>query len=119
MIRRSKKARKRHRAITQLDAIARNEVFERDGHKCVRCGKNGRIEWAHVISRRHLITRWLPENALTLCFYDHAWWNSYPSLSGPWFVNNFPERHEYITKVYNEGGKVKPELLLAEAQGDQ
>lgn len=111
MIRSSKKARKRRSIVIKLDALARNLCFERDSRKCVRCG-NEKIQWAHVISRRHLCTRWESDNALSLCYGCHAWWHSYPSLSGPWFAENFPERHERITKLYQAGGKINPQDVL-------
>lgn len=113
MIRKSKKAQKRNRAKKELDAAARLEVFERDNFKCVRCGSD-KIQWCHIIGRRHLCTRWLPENALTLCAGCHMWWHEYPSLSGLWFAKNWPERHEFITSVYNAGGKVSPVARLEE-----
>jgi len=113
MIRSSKKARQRRSIVLKLDALARQRCFERDGHKCVRCG-SPKVQWAHVISRRHLITRWELDNALSLCYADHAYWHSYPSLSGPWFAKNWPARHEHITALYNAGGKVDLKALLEE-----
>jgi 5-methylcytosine-specific restriction endonuclease McrA len=113
MIRSSKKARKRRSIVLKLDALARQRCFDRDQHMCVRCGKS-KVEWAHVISRRHLITRWELDNALSLCFTCHAFWHSYPSLSGPWFAKKWPDRHERITALYNKGGKVDLEALLEE-----
>jgi 5-methylcytosine-specific restriction endonuclease McrA len=111
MIRSSKKARARRSIVLKLDALAREACFERDGNKCVRC-PNRKIQWAHVISRRHLCTRWELDNALALCFTCHAWWHSYPSLSGPWFAKNWPERQEHILKLFNAGGKVDLKQLL-------
>jgi 5-methylcytosine-specific restriction endonuclease McrA len=111
MIRSSKKARARRSVVIKLDALAREACFERDGHKCVRC-LNRKVQWAHVISRRHLSTRWELDNALSLCYTCHAWWHSYPSLSGPWFAKNWPERQEHILKLFNAGAKVDLKALL-------
>lgn len=120
MIRKSKKAQKRNRAKNELDAEAREQVFERDHHECVRCHIPGRtVQWCHIIGRRHLCTRWLPENALTMCAGCHRFWHEYPSLSGPWFVKNWPERHEYIYRVYNAGGKIDPVARLAESRAGE
>jgi 5-methylcytosine-specific restriction endonuclease McrA len=115
-IKSTKKTVKRNRAKYELDAIARQGVFDRDGWKCVRCGRGseGRLQPSHVIGRRHLCTRWLPENLLTMCGGCHIWWHEYPSLSGPWFIKNWPERHEYIHAVYNAGGKINPIARLEE-----
>ena len=116
MIRASKKTRQRRRAKSELDAIARKEVFERDGHRCVRCGSDKTKQWCHIIGRRHLCTRWEADNALTLCAGCHRWWHEYPSLSGPWFARNWPERHEHILALYNAGGKINPVRLLDEVR---
>ena len=116
MIRRSKKTLARNRIIKQLDDLARQRVFERDGFRCVRCTKCERsgwkIDWAHIISRRHHSVRWEADNALTLCFTCHDWWHKYPTLSGPWFLKNWPDRHERIYTLYNIGGKVDIKALL-------
>ena len=118
MIRSSKKTRQRRRMVKDLDAEARNAVFGRDGHKCVRCGRASRIQWAHIISRRHLCTRWETDNAITLCAGCHMFWHSYPSLSGPWFAKNWPERHEHILALYNAGGKVNVKQVHEEMLAD-
>lgn len=112
MIRSSKKARARRSIVIKLDDLAREACFERDNHLCVRCKTNPRVQWAHIISRRHLCTRWELDNALSLCYGCHAFWHSYPSLSGPWFAENWPERHEHIIALYNKGGKVDLQQLL-------
>lgn len=117
LIRTSKKARKRNRAKKDLDSMARSAVFDRDGYMCVRCAKGPPerpVQWAHVIGRRHLCTRWESDNALTLCAGCHRWWHEYPSLSGPWFAKNWPERHERILELYNAGGKMNPVQLVEE-----
>ena len=115
-IKSSKKTRQRRRLVTELDALARQRCFERDGHRCVHCGST-KVQWCHVISRRHLITRWELDNALSGCAAFHMWWHSYSSLSGPWFRSNYPDRDERITGLYNRGGKVDLQALLAELKG--
>ena len=116
MIRSSKKARQRRSIVIKLDALARAACFDRDNHLCVRCKTNHKVQWAHVISRRHLATRWELDNSLSLCYACHSFWHSYPSLSGPWFAKNWPERHEHILKLHNAGGKVDLKGLLEEMQ---
>src|SRR5271157_2755907 len=108
MIRASKKTRARGRVVKELDEAAKQACFERDGFECQRCHIPKRaVQWSHIISRRHRCTRWEPDNALTLCSGCHMWWHSYPSLSGPWFAKNWPERAEHIHQLYNQGGKVR------------
>lgn len=93
--------------IRDLDDTARQEVFDRDGRVCVRChNQNNGAQWAHVIGRRHLATRWLVENALTLCGGCHFWWHSMPMISMDWFRKNWPERYETVLAVFNLNRKV-------------
>jgi len=112
-VKRSKKSRARNRIIAELDDLARQKCFERDEHKCVRCG-SPKVQWAHVIGRRHKCTRWEPDNALSLCAGCHMFWHEYPTLSGDWFRKNWPDRHTKILALYNRGGKVDLEALLVE-----
>lgn len=115
MIKRSKKSRTRRKMVLGLDAVARQQVFERDGHLCVRCKIPGRaVQWCHVLGRRHKCVRWELDNALTMCAGCHMFWHEYPTLSGEWFRKNWPERHEHITKLYNAGGKVNVKDLYEE-----
>ena len=105
----SKKTRARRKSVKALDADARQKVFERDGFKCVRCGKTEGIQWCHVITRGRTALRWLPENALTLCAGHHEfWWHKHPLESGPWFEHTFPERYALLM-----GLKDKPCELTA------
>lgn len=102
MIRKSKKARQRARMVKQLDADARASVFDRDGHKCVRCNAPDRaVQWSHVFSRRHKNLRWETDNALSLCAGCHFWWHENPVMSGDWFKKNWPERYERILALFN------------------
>lgn len=118
MIRSSKRTQKRRRKILELDDLARERCFERDNHECVRCHVPGRtVQWAHIISRRHLCTRWELDNSLSLCAGCHLFWHEYPSLSGPWFVKNWPERNEHIQKLYAAGGKVELQAVYDQLCG--
>lgn len=60
------------------DHLARQHVLERDHYRCRACGRDGALEWAHIITRgaRHL--RWEPDNALTLCRGDHGYFTEHP-----------------------------------------
>lgn len=49
-------------------------VRERAGNQCEVCGKSSeywRIDCSHLFSRRHLATRWHPQNAFAHCFQCH------------------------------------------------
>ena len=107
VIRSSKKTQQRRRWIKELDADARWRVFTRDQNECQCChDPQYAVQWAHMISRRHLCIRWEADNALSLCAGCHMWFDGYPLLSGDWFRKNWPERAERILAMYNAGGKV-------------
>lgn len=55
----------------KLDTIARRQVLERDGDKCVRCGSLRVIQWSHFPSRRYHWTRWRLEGAVAHCSQCH------------------------------------------------
>lgn len=93
----SKKTRQRHRSVKALDENARAKCFERDGYKCIRCGTDKFIQWAHVLSRENRRIRWMLENAMTLCAGCHKfWWHKHPLESGTWFEHTFPERYAIL-----------------------
>lgn len=112
MIRRSKKTQARNRIIKQLDDLARQAVFERDGHRCVRCESGRNLQWCHVFSRRDNHIRWETDNAFTGCAGCHLWWHREPALAIPWFMKNWPHRYERMLTMKNIGGKVDIKALL-------
>ena len=67
-----------HKRTKALDIPqkVKDEVWERDGHKCVICGSMYSMPNAHYISRSHGGLG-IPENVVTLCldchdFYDNG-----------------------------------------------
>lgn len=59
------------KASTDIDGKSRKEVHERDGLRCVYCGKtNQPIELAHYISRARGGLG-VPENLVSLCIFCH------------------------------------------------
>jgi 5-methylcytosine-specific restriction endonuclease McrA len=85
-----------------LDKLARQVVFQRDGHKCARCGKSENIQWCHVNSRRYLSTRWMLENSLAMCAGCHLLWHHRPTEAAEWFAKTYPERIQHLTLVRAE-----------------
>lgn len=101
------KTRARAKMIRELDAQARQEVFERDGNKCIHCSNSDRaVQWAHVLSRRHLCLRWAADNAMTLCAGCHLFWHHEPAMAVEWFIKNFAERWARIKAVLLANPKV-------------
>lgn len=61
----------KRKSYTDIDSKSRNDVHERDGFRCVYCGKtNQPIELAHYISRAHGGLG-IPENLVSLCIFCH------------------------------------------------
>ena len=52
-------------------AAVRRAVFERDGWRCVECGKAGRLECDHVVPLDRGGDPWDPDNLQTLCRSCH------------------------------------------------
>lgn len=73
------------------------EFIRRKG-KCEWCGKsNGvQLQCAHVFSRRYLVTRWEPINAVCLCASCHMRWHHQPVEGVEWIKEYLGE------EVYNE-----------------
>ena len=88
-IRPSTRTRERRRAYKELDDLCRRIVFARDGNKCLRCGKQTRLQWAHIEPRGYLSIRWQPDNCMTLCAGCHRWWHDNPVAAGAWYVLKF------------------------------
>ncbi len=85
-----------------LDKLCRQVVFQRDGHKCARCGKADNIQWCHVNSRRYLSTRWMLENSLAMCAGCHLLWHHRPTEAAEWFAKKYPDRIQHLMLVQAE-----------------
>lgn len=65
--------------------------------KCQWCGAvNDTLQCCHIFSRRFLVTRWLPENALCLCAGCH-----FKAHQNPIEFAEFVKKH-LGTKAYND-----------------
>ena len=61
-----------HRALDwRRWSIVRRAVFERDGYRCVACGRAGRLECDHVTPLGRGGDPWDPNNLQTLCRSCH------------------------------------------------
>lgn len=92
--------------VKELDSLARDATFARDGYKCQRCGKSVGIQWCHVHSRRYLSTRHDLDNCLTLCAGDHLWWHHRPVEAVGWWQETWPQRATRLALVRQTGRKV-------------
>ena len=55
----------------------RLKVYEADGHKCIKCDRNGKLNSHHIFSHAyHPEKRWDVKNGATLCVYCHREFHS-------------------------------------------
>ena len=80
------------------DDLFSKMVRTRDGYYCVKCGVKHEetstgLHCSHNVPRRYLRLRWLPLNALSLCFACHQWYGSEPYESGKWLEGHIGKRN--------------------------
>lgn len=59
------------------------KVKERDGFKCVYCGKDKYLNSHHIFSRKHQGLRWDLENGITLCSGCHNFSTTFSAHKTP------------------------------------
>lgn len=99
-MKRRKKTRRR-KLKDKLEKLVKDFVRNRDDFTCQRCHR--RVEGTNCHAS-HVIPVSLDgrldfdaQNLKVLCFHHHInWWHKHPTESGPWFIENFPERWEYL-----------------------
>lgn len=78
--------------MTDVPERTRQMVYERDGHRCVKCGRTSHLTIQHIRARGMGGTRDprinAPSNLITLC-----WWSTDGSGCHPW-VEDHPELAE-------------------------
>lgn len=114
MIKISKKAKARRSIVSELDVLCRQLVLARDGHKCVRCGKEGVTQQsAHVLSKgRYARLRFELLNLMTLCVGCHIFfWHKSPIEAFRWFEQKYPGRREQLEIMAATAGKLDMKLL--------
>ena len=98
----------------KLDKVFSDCVRERYNWKCCRCDKYYQegaarrgLHCSHIFSRRHKLTRWMPENAVSHCYNCHRYLGENPVLFNRWardflgeyVVDMLEERHHQIYKI--------------------
>jgi 5-methylcytosine-specific restriction endonuclease McrA len=95
-------ARKKKSIKKYLDILASQIVRKRDG-RCLKCGKVGNLQCAHIIGRRNLATRWDLENLITLCISCHLYWaHKEPVAFVDWLNKKFPGKVEKLKRKSNK-----------------
>ena len=70
---------------TALDRLFSQYVRSRAGWRCEYSGDtNVQLDCAHVLSRRHVLTRWNPQNAVCLSRRWHMWFTDHPHEWADW-----------------------------------
>lgn len=77
-----------------LDNLWSGLIKNRDGNKCVRCGKDKYLNSHHIFSRSNRSTRWVLENGITLCAGCHTLSSTFSAHKTPVeFVEWIKERN--------------------------
>jgi len=84
----------RRQWVEELDVLAREVVYLRDGKCCVRCGRTAQLAPSHVYPKgKYTRLRHDTDNILTLCFACHiCWWHKNPIEASQWFGDKYPDR---------------------------
>lgn len=83
----SKGVKARRASVRELDKLCREIVFLRDKNQCRHCGMAaGKLDWAHVYSRRFHSTRWALDGSMVLCRACHLWWHHAPTEATAWWA---------------------------------
>lgn len=86
-----------------------------DGHPC-----RGPLQWAHIVSRRYLATRWLLENSMPLCSGHHRWYTLAPLEWEVFVVSKIgATRYESLKQQALSGKRPDYAALLARLRGQE
>lgn len=81
------------KAFTDIDSRSRQEVHERDGFRCVYCGRTDKpIELAHFVSRAHG-GKGVARNLLSLCVDCHRRFDGSGRSEMKDFLENYLKAH--------------------------
>jgi len=102
------------RLVSKMDTLF-SEIIRSQG-VCDRCGSTKNLQCAHVLSRRHLQTRWDFENGLCLCTKCHLFWaHKEPHEFVRWFDDKFGGRlYDELKKRANKTKNFNYEEKYAE-----
>ena len=83
----------------KLDKLFSLFIHNRD-KVCQICGKEGKLDTAHIIPRNCLTLRWHPKNAVLLCPFHHKWsiqsFHQNPLYFANWFITKYGQEHADI-----------------------
>jgi len=118
----SPRTAKRRATVKELDRLAREIVFERDGNKCRKCGRTDRqLQWCHVYGRRVHSLRWDLDNSFCGCSHCHMnWWHTFPKHAMDWWEHQIgTTRFNALTLRASKPRKTDPELVRAYLEAER
>ena len=82
----------------ELDTLAREACYARDGHRSVLSGRTENLNPCHIYPKgRYTRMRWDIDNLITLTWNEHLnWWHKNPIEASAWFKEKYPERAKYL-----------------------
>ena len=109
-----KKKTDKKKLIARMDKLF-SEIIRSQG-VCDRCGSTKNLQCAHVLSRRHLQTRWDLENAIPLCVSCHIFWqHKEPHEFVHWFDGKYGGKlYETLKRRSNNIKKINYETKYEE-----
>ena len=60
------------------------------------------LQWCHLKSRRYLVTRWDPLNAVCMCAACHRFFTDHPDHFRNFIEDKFPGRWDYLNAKFRE-----------------
>ena len=80
--------------IKKLDSYWSKKI--RSFGKCQRCGGMGKLEMAHIISRKNKTLRWDEQNLLCLDTKCHFWAHQDPLGFALFVEKKYPDKYKYL-----------------------
>lgn len=96
----------------KADILFSKYIRQRDG-RCLKCGKTGNLQCAHIIGRRNYRLRYDPQNSISLCYACHIHWaHKEPLDFTDWLEETYPERLTYLRLAKREIEKPDYEEII-------
>ena len=108
------RTRERRALEKQADAIAREIVYRRDGHRCVKCGTEKALTPSHIRPRGKCPRMtWMTANILTMCAACHLhWWHKDPVAAVDWLKAKYPGLYESLLHWERTAPKVDIQVII-------
>ena len=94
-------SKERKKLIKKLDKVFGDYIKERDGWRCVICGRRKEmsiIDPGHLISRINHGTRWDEKNCFAQCRICNSTHEYHPEIFTDWFLQKFgAKEYELLT----------------------